>query len=71
VVEAVQEFSPAAIAGILAGDEIWMINEIRADSLSLGDINRMLRKQSGQKIELIIRRGKEYHWIQFELRPLF
>lgn len=71
MVEAVQEFSPAAIAGILAGDEIWMINEIRADSLSLGDINRMLRKKSGQKIELIIRRGKEYHWIQFELRPLF
>jgi hypothetical protein len=71
MVEAVQEFSPAAIAGILAGDEIWMINEIRADSLSLGDINHMLRKKSGQKIELIIRRGKEYHWIQFELRPLF
>jgi len=71
VVEAVQPFSPAAVSGILPGDEIWMINGLRAESLSLGEINRMLRKKSGQQIELIIRRGKEYQWVQFELRPLF
>jgi hypothetical protein len=71
VVEAVQPFSPAAVSGVLAGDEIWTINGKRADALTLGEINRILRRKSGDKIELVIRRDKEFHWIQFTLGALF
>ena len=71
MVEAVQAFSPAAISGVLPGDEIWLINGLRANTLTLGEINRMLRRKSGEKIELLIRRNKLYQLIQFELRALF
>jgi hypothetical protein len=71
VVDVVQAFSPADLSGIVSGDEIWMINGLRTNNLTLGEINRMLRKKSGEKIELVIRRGKEYHWVQFELQALF
>lgn len=71
IVEAVQAFSPAAISGVLPGDEIWLINDQRANTLTLGEINRMLRRKSGEKIELLIRRNQLYLLIQFELRALF
>lgn len=71
VVESVQANSPAAEAGILPGDEIWLINGIRSTQYRLGDVYRILKKKQGKQVELFIRRGNTYHSISFKLRALF
>lgn len=71
VVEVVQSNSPAEEAGILKGDEIWMINGLRASEYQLGDIYRMLKKKEGKKVDLVIRRDKNFQLKQLKLRKLF
>ena len=71
IVETVQANSPAEEAGIQVGDELWMINGMRANEYRLGDIYRMLRKKEGKKMEFIIKRGQNFHLISFTLRALF
>ncbi len=70
-VEFVEENSPADEAGVLPGDEIWMINGVRARNYRLGDIYHILKKTEGKHIELLIKRNNTYHLIQFTLRTLF
>lgn len=71
VVETIHPDSPADVAGMLPGDEIWMINNKRVDQYRLGDIYRMLKKKEGSLIELMIRREREFRLIRFRLRKLF
>lgn len=71
IVETIHPGSPADEAGILVGDEIWVINQMRADQFTMGDIYRILKKKEGQKIEMMIRRDREFRLFQFRLRKLF
>lgn len=71
IVEAIHPGSPADDAGMVVGDEIWVINNMRADQYRLGDIYRILKKKEGQMVELMIRRDREFRLIQFRLRKLF
>ncbi len=71
VVESVQSNSPAEEAGVLPGDEIWLINGVRSTQYSLGEVYRILKSKEGKKIELFIRRGNSYHLLSFKLRKLF
>jgi hypothetical protein len=71
IVETIQANSPAEEAGIQVGDELWFINGMRASEYRLGDIYRMLRKKEGKKMELVIKRGQNFHMISFILRALF
>ncbi len=50
------EDTPAAKAGILAGDQILKINGVSTDKLGLQDAVNVLRGESGQKITLTILR---------------
>jgi hypothetical protein len=71
VIETVNEGSPADEAGILPGDEIWSINDKRANTYRLGEMYRILRKQTGEKIKLLIRRDLEFIFFEFQPRKLF
>jgi hypothetical protein len=71
VVETIHPGSPADMAGMLPGDEIWLINNKRVDEYRLGDIYRILKKKEGTAIELMIRREREFRLIRFRLRKLF
>jgi predicted aspartyl protease len=71
VVETIHAGSPADEAGILLGDEIWMINNKRADQYRLGDVYRLMKKKEGSLIELMIRRSREFRLVRFRLRKLF
>ncbi len=71
VVETIHPGSPADVAGMLPGDEIWLINNKRVDEYRLGDIYRILKKKEGTAIELMIRRAREFRLIRFRLRKLF
>ena len=71
VVESIHPGSPADEAGLLPGDEIWVINNKRADQYRLGDVYRLMKKKEGSLIELMIRRGIEFRLVRFRLRKLF
>ncbi len=71
VIEHVQANSPAEEAGLLPGDEIWLINGVRANQYSLGEIYRILKSKEGKQIDMFIRRGNAYHLISLKLRALF
>lgn len=71
VVESIHPGSPADEAGLLPGDEIWVINNKRADQYRLGDVYRIMKKKEGSLIELMIRRGIEFRLLRFRLRKLF
>jgi C-terminal processing protease CtpA/Prc len=71
MVETIHTGSPADEAGILPGDEIWLVNNKRADQYRLGDLYRILKKREGDVIELTIRRDREFRMVHFQLRKLF
>jgi predicted aspartyl protease len=71
IVETVHAGSPSDKAGILPGDEIWLLNNKRVDQYRLGDIYRLLKKREGDVIELMIRRDRTFQIVQFQLRKLF
>lgn len=71
MVETIHAGSPADEAGILPGDEIWLVNNKRADQYRLGDLYRILKKREGDVIELTIRRDREFRIVHFQLRKLF
>lgn len=70
-VEFVEENSPAEEAGVLPGDEILMINRVRAGNYRLGEIYHLLKKKEGKRIEMLLKRGNSFQLVQFTLRPLF
>jgi hypothetical protein len=70
-VEYVEEHSPAEEAGVLPGDEILLINRVRAGNYRLGEIYHLLKKKEGKRIEMLLRRGNSFQLVQFSLRPLF
>lgn len=71
MIESVQANSPADEAGVLPGDEIWLINGVRASEYRLGDIYRILKKKEGKQVGLVVKRGNTVHLISFKLRALF
>jgi len=71
IIESVQAPSPADEAGVLPGDEIWLINGVRTSDYELGDIYRILKKKEGKQVDLLVKRGNAFHFISFKLRSLF
>ena len=71
IIESVQANSPADEAGVLPGDEIWLINGVRTSDYELGDIYRILKKKEGKQVDLLVKRGNAFHFISFKLRSLF
>ena len=69
-VVAVAENSPAAKAGIVAGDELGGIDGADASSLDVIEASRRLEGPSGSRVTLRIRRGSELHTYRLTRRTL-
>ena len=70
IVHSVMPGSPAALAGIIPGDEIRKVNFVPAGMLSLERINQIFRKDEGKKIVLVIKRHKKRTKCFFRLKKL-
>lgn len=67
IITDVRKKSAAQRAGILEGDEIIEINTLSATEIKLDELNGMLNKREGKKINLSVKRGKETLIIKFVL----
>ena len=70
IVHSVLPGSPAAVAGLLPGDEIRRLNAAPSGMLSLEAINQIFRKDEGKKIVLVVKRNKKRLKFMFKLRKL-
>lgn len=68
-VEQVVEGSPAAAAGVLAGDVLMSIDGIRSDSAPLEGLRERLR-ETGARPRLELDRGGSIYTVELELRDL-
>ena len=62
--------SPAAEAGIQKNDLIKSINRIPINFFELGDVTAILKKKTGKKIRLKVKRDGKKHFFTFRLREL-
>jgi membrane-associated protease RseP (regulator of RpoE activity) len=70
IVHSVIAGSPAALAGILPGDEIRRMNCSLSGMLSLERIHQILRKDEGKKIVVVVKRNEKKLKFTFRLKKL-
>lgn len=63
--------SPAAEAGILAGDILVRINGKPSERMKLSEVNALLQQKPGRKIQLVLRRKFREFKVQLRLREVF
>jgi len=71
VVADVREGSPAALAGVIKGDEIITINGKPCYQYKLYELIEMFSSDEGRKISLEVKRGGYINKIKFYLRSVF
>ena len=71
VVADVREGSPAAIAGILKGDEVLTVNGKPCYRYKLYELIEMFSSDEGKKISLEIKRGDYINKFKFNLKSIF
>jgi hypothetical protein len=64
------EKSPAYEAGMRAGDFIIRFNNMRGKSLSINELNNILRGRPGKKVKILLDRNDKKIKIEFKLRRL-
>jgi PDZ domain len=69
-VHLIQPSSPAAEAGVLAGDRILSINRVNATFLNMDQVLRMLRSNRKKPVRLHIKRGQQRMILYLSLRDL-
>jgi C-terminal processing protease CtpA/Prc len=70
IVEKVYVGSPAQNAGIIAGDELLMVDYRMANFLDLSVIHKSFTKGNGKNISLLVRRKNELLKIELTLRRM-
>lgn len=66
----VMKNSPAALAGVQAGDIITKLNLFKSYFFGLSDFIRILQGKEGRKIRVIVKRGEEKIKFTFRLKTL-
>ncbi|MGR3809381.1 aspartyl protease family protein [Jiulongibacter sp. NS-SX5] len=67
-IKGVSPDSPAAMAGLLPGDELVFFNQESAATITLTEIYNILSKREGKKIHIIYRRNGQIGVAEFELK---
>ncbi len=70
IVHSIIPGSPAAIAGLLPGDEIKRLNWTPVGMLSLEQVQQTLRKEEGKKMVVVVKRDKKKQKFIFKLKKL-
>ncbi|MBC7922546.1 MAG: aspartyl protease family protein [Ferruginibacter sp.] len=70
MIERVQSDSPAAAAGLMAGDEIMFFNGEPVREMPMNDIYKLLQKKEGKEIKLMVKRDNELIYTTFILRRI-
>lgn len=70
IVVEVREGSPAALSGIVAGDEIVQVNGMAVYKTKLYELNTLFSSKVGKKIKLLIRRNNQLLKVKFALEKV-
>lgn len=70
IIDRVVEDSPAWNAGLMEGDEILFVNNKSADDLIISEIYKLLQKEEGKEITLLVRRNGEIRFTRFQLKRM-
>jgi len=62
--------SPAQLAGLQIGDIICAIDNQAIQSYSLGQLYKMLDKDAGKKVSILVQRGKKFLFTEFRTQNL-
>ncbi|GAB4009321.1 signal protein PDZ [Spirosoma sp. KCTC 42546] len=62
--------SPAAMAGLVEGDEVLFVNNNSSKDLSISDIYKILQKGEGKEVSLLVRRNGQIIITHFFLKRL-
>jgi hypothetical protein len=62
--------SPAALSGLVEGDEVLFVNNSSANDLSITDIYKILQKGEGKEVSVLVRRNGQLIVANFALKRL-
>jgi len=69
MIDRIHPNSPASEVGLAAGDEIIEISGSDVENYSIYEVRDLLSKP-GEKVQLLVRRGKTNRKVSFKLREL-
>lgn len=70
VIDRVEAGSPAEQAGLMAGDQIITINGTMAHQMKLSEIYKLFQRKEGKQIKMVVRRGNDFIFTEFELKRI-
>lgn len=66
-IKGVDDYSPAALAGLQVDDELVFLNNKNASNLSISEIVRTLSRKEGKPVEIFVRRDGRLQFFYFTL----
>lgn len=70
VINKVTENSPAFNAGLRAGDEVLVVNNVSVKISGLNELYKVLQRRRGREISIMVRRNKEFIATRFTLKSV-
>jgi C-terminal processing protease CtpA/Prc len=67
-IKSVDNYSPAALAGIKPNDELVFLNNKNVSNLKINDIIRTLSQKEGKSVEVFVRRDGTLQFFYFTLK---
>ncbi|MDP5140462.1 MAG: PDZ domain-containing protein, partial [Spirosomaceae bacterium] len=66
-VRSVDDYSPAALAGIMENDELVFLNNKNVSDMTISEIVRILSRKEGKAVEIFVRRNGTLQFFYFTL----